>query len=226
MGILDRFTDIMSSNLNAALDKLEDPGKMVDQYLRKAKEDLAEVKKQTAAVMAEEKRCKRILDDVQAQVNKCNAAARNALIAGDENGARALLTRAQQAEAQLPNAQQTFNAARANSAKMRQLHDKLVQDISSLEARRANVKATQVVAKSQQTVNKFSTSFGVGSKAMDGFARMEQRAQAALDAAEAEAELNQMGIDPTDNLLAKYATPTSGGPVDDALARMKQELGI
>ena len=48
MGILTRFTDIMKSNINALLDKCEDPAKMIDQTLRDLREDLAEVKKETA----------------------------------------------------------------------------------------------------------------------------------------------------------------------------------
>ena len=44
MGILKRFKDIMSSNINALLDKAEDPEKMIDQYLRDLQEDLRKVK--------------------------------------------------------------------------------------------------------------------------------------------------------------------------------------
>ncbi len=41
MGILKRFKDIMSANINAMLDKAEDPEKMIDQYLRDLQEDLS-----------------------------------------------------------------------------------------------------------------------------------------------------------------------------------------
>ena len=54
MGILTRFKDIMEANINALLDKAEDPEKMVDQYLRNLESDLGKVKAETAAVMADE----------------------------------------------------------------------------------------------------------------------------------------------------------------------------
>ena len=44
MGIISRFKDIMSANINALLDKMEDPEKMVDQYLRNLESDLGKVK--------------------------------------------------------------------------------------------------------------------------------------------------------------------------------------
>ena len=55
MGILTRFKDIMSANINALLDKCEDPEKMIDQYMRNLESDLGKVKAETASVMAEEK---------------------------------------------------------------------------------------------------------------------------------------------------------------------------
>ena len=41
MGIITRFKDIMSSNVNALLDKMEDPEKMIDQCLRNLNSDLS-----------------------------------------------------------------------------------------------------------------------------------------------------------------------------------------
>ncbi len=68
MGILDRFSTIVKSNINALLDKAEDPGKMIDQYLLEMTESLAEVKKETAGVMAEESRTKAKVDANQAEM--------------------------------------------------------------------------------------------------------------------------------------------------------------
>ena len=58
MGIISRFKDIMASNINALLDKAEDPEKMIDQTMRNLNKDLAKVREETAAVMADEQRCK------------------------------------------------------------------------------------------------------------------------------------------------------------------------
>ena len=58
MAILERFNDIIKANINAVLDKMEDPSKMIDQYLADMMDDLAEVKRETAGVMAEETRTK------------------------------------------------------------------------------------------------------------------------------------------------------------------------
>ena len=83
MGVFQRFGSIMSANINALLDKCEDPEKMIDQYLREATENLAEVKKETAGVMATEAKAKRALDENQAQVAKYTELAKKALLAGN-----------------------------------------------------------------------------------------------------------------------------------------------
>ena len=40
MGVIQRFKDIMSANINAMLDKAENPEKMIDQYMRNLENDL------------------------------------------------------------------------------------------------------------------------------------------------------------------------------------------
>ena len=85
MGILSRFKDIMSANINALLDKVEDPEKMIDQCLRNMNDDLVKVKQETASVMAKEKACKRQVDECQAGIDKMQSYAVKALTAGNED---------------------------------------------------------------------------------------------------------------------------------------------
>ena len=136
MAILERFTDIIKANINELLDKCEDPAKMIDQYLRDLTEDLAEVKKETAAVMAEEIRAKRMLDDNAAEMQRYENLAGKALQAGNEGDARVFLGKKQQLGEKAAGLQATYDAAHANAQKMRQMHDKLVGDIETLNSRR------------------------------------------------------------------------------------------
>ena len=96
MGILTRFTDIMKSNINALLDKCEDPAKMIDQTLRDLREDLAEVKKETANIIADAKSADRQVKECEEEITKYTTAAQNALKAGNEDDARTLIAKKQQ----------------------------------------------------------------------------------------------------------------------------------
>ena len=93
MGILSRFGDIVQANVNAVLDKMEDPSKMIDQYLRELNENLAEVKKETAGVMAEETRTRRLMEENQAEAARYEDLAKQALLAGNEGDAKVFLCR-------------------------------------------------------------------------------------------------------------------------------------
>lgn len=226
MGILQRFKDIMASNINALLDKAEDPEKMIDQTLRNLTKDLAEVKKETAAVMADEQRCKRELDEVNSEIAKMQAYAEKALLAGNEADAMKFLEQKNQLTAKQASLQQTYDVAAANAMKMRQMHDKLVTDINQLDSRRDAIKAKMKVAKTQDRLNKMTNNLTDSASSMAAFDRMEAKANAMLDQANAMTELNQTtqesGID---SLAAKYdAAPNAA--VQDELAAMKAKLGL
>ena len=225
MGILSRFSDILSANINALLDKAEDPAKMIDQYLRNAMDDLAQVKQETAAVMAEESRCKRLVDAAQAEVDKYAGLAKKALQSGSEDDARVFIAEKQKAEAHLASIQPTYEAAKANADKMRQMHDKLQSDIEQLRARRNNIKATVAVAKTQERVNKVSDTMDHSGRSVAAFERMEEKANRMLDEANAKASLNEKPVSEAEKLAEKYSG-ASNASVDDELARMKAELGV
>lgn len=228
MGIIQRFKDIMSANVNAVLDKAEDPAKMVDQYLRNLQEDFGKVKAETAAVIAEEKRAKRELDECDGEIRKMQTYAEKALLAGNETDARTFLSKKASLEEKKNTLAQAYDTARENANKMRQMHDKLASDIRSLEERKASIKAKMAMAKAKEKTAKLGSSMAGVGDAMSAFDRMEAKANQMLDQAEAMEELNnQKDSDDIDDLMSKYDTPSSTSKaVEDDLAALKAKLGL
>ena len=225
MGILDRFSTIVKSNINALLDKAEDPGKMIDQYLLEMTESLADVKKETAGVMAEESRTRAKVEANQAEVDKYAALAKKALQAGNEADAKVFIAKKQQLETSGQGLLEAYEAARENAQKMRQMHDKLVENIEELKRRREAIKAKVAVARTQGKLNEIGAASDKAEDAMSAFQRMEEKADRMLQRETAMAELNAVPKDEAAALEEKYSGAGSAA-VDDELAKMKAELGL
>ena len=223
-GIIKRFSDIMSANLNALLDKAEDPEKMIDQYLRNLESDLGKVKEETASVMAEETKCKRELDECNADIEKMQRYAEKAIVAGNDNDARQFLEKKQQLVSKQATLQQAYDLAHGNAVKMKEMHDKLVSDMGELQSRRDAIRAKVAVAKTQERLNKVGSSVAGVSNNLSAFDRMEEKANRMLDEANAMSELNTTKDDVAD-LAAKYDEDSSNTGVDDELAALKAKLG-
>lgn len=226
MGILDRFTTIIKANINERLDRAEDPAKMVDQYLLDLTDDLAEVKRETASVIAEETRTRRAVEDNQGEVDRMENLAKKALKAGNEDDARVFLAKKQKLEATGAELAKAADAAHANADKMRQMHDKLVSDIEDLKSRRETIKAKTAVARTQERVAGYASSTEKAESAMRSFNRMEEKADRMLDTADAMTELNATPVDDAEALAEKYGSVTSDASVDDELERLKEEMGL
>lgn len=226
MGIIARFKDIMAANINALLDKCEDPEKMIDQYLRNLESDLGKVKAETASVMADEKRAKRELDECAEEIAKFQNYAVKAVEAGNDDDARQFLEKKNQLVAKQTALQQTYDLANANATKMRQMHDKLVKDIEALNDRRDAIKAKMAVAKTQQRLNEIGASVAGAENNLTAFARMEAKADKMLDEANAMSELNtDTEAANINNLAAKYEEATVDTAVEDELAALKASMG-
>ncbi|MBE5922602.1 MAG: PspA/IM30 family protein [Lachnospiraceae bacterium] len=223
MGIITRFKDIMAANFNALLDRCEDPAKMVDQYLRNLEEDLVEVKKETASVIAAEKKAKRDLDENMEDINKYQTLAERAIMAGNDGDAKQFLTKKAELTKLSADLQLTYNLAKDNADKMRQMHDKLVSDIEQLRTRKDMIKAKAAVAKTQQRVNEMTSSYDSAQAGIGAFEKMEAKVDKMLDEANAMAELN-VDNDSAEALAAKYETPTNT-EIDAELAALKEKLG-
>ena len=231
-GILKRFGDIMSANINSLLDKCEDPEKMIDQYLRDMQDDLGKVKAETASVMAAAKSARREAEECEEQIGVMQNYAEKALVAGNEADAKQFLAKKQKLEGQLQTLKTAADNAEQNADHMRQMHDKLQHDISELEERKSEIKAKVAAAKTQERMNdlteKIGKTAGAGAAGKSAFDRMEKKADEMLDAANARAELNQSSAEEQsiEDLTKKYDSNGSESSVDDELAAMKAKLGL
>ena len=158
-------------------------------------------------------------------ITKYTTAAQNALKAGNEDDARTLIAKKQQYESNLVSYKKTQELTHANADKMRQMHDKLVNDIETLEARRDAIKATVASAKAQEHINKIVSGGDKAKSSMESFERYEKKAEKMLDAATAEAELNAH-TSAASTLADKYTSNGSDASVEDELAAMKAKLGL
>ena len=222
-GILKRFVDIMAANINALLDKAEDPEVMIDQYLRELNENLGSVKAETAAIMAEEARAKRERDDCADDVARLQVYAEKAVAAGNDDDARVFLQQKANKATALKGLEEAYTLASENAKRLQGMHDKLVKDIEELNARRDAIRAKVKVAKTQQKINEMTSSLDDSQASLDAFARMEAKADKMLDEANAMAELNAKEDVDVKELASKYDAPDAA--VEDELAALKAKLG-
>ena len=227
MGIMTRFKDIMTANMNALLDKAEDPEKMIDQYLKNLESDFAKVKAETASIMAEETSSKRKLDECDEEITKMGDYAKKAVAAGNDNDARQFLTKKNELTQKREVLAKDYELAQANSEKMRQMHDKLESDISAMKSKRDMLKAKVKVAQTQKKINEMGAGLESAGNNAAAFARMEDKVNRMLDEADAVNELNKSASgNDIDNLTSKYDTVSAGSDVDDELAALKAEMGL
>lgn len=91
MGIFTRFRDIISSNINAILDKAEDPEKLIKLMIREMEDTLVEIKAACAGAMASSKKVQRQLDTLHDQIRYWEQKAELAVKKGRDDLAREAL---------------------------------------------------------------------------------------------------------------------------------------
>jgi len=91
MGIFTRFRDIISSNINAMLDKAEDPEKLIKLMIREMEDTLIELKASCAGVIAGRKKLQRRLNEVLLREEQWQVRAGLAVDKGRDDMAREAL---------------------------------------------------------------------------------------------------------------------------------------
>ncbi|MBD3239784.1 MAG: phage shock protein A, partial [Chitinivibrionales bacterium] len=130
MGVFTRFKDIIGSNINAMLDRAEDPEKMIRLMIQEMEETLVEMKAACASQIADRMRLERELETLGALVAKWDERARLAVEKGRDDLAREALLEKQRyekvcedQERELERFKQLIDSSQADIAR---LEDKIV----------------------------------------------------------------------------------------------------
>ena len=129
MGVFSRFRDIINSNINAMLDRAEDPEKMIRLMIQEMEDTLVELKASCAGAMANNKRIGRALAEAEKRAEAWGEKAALAVTKGRENLAREALVEKrrwqEKAEAFAEEADQGEGLIEQYQTDIRQLEEKL-----------------------------------------------------------------------------------------------------
>ena len=219
MSIFKRMKNIVSSNVNAALDSMEDPPKMIDQTLRDLHKDLENVRKQTAEMMAQERMLGSEVENMEDTVKKLTAYAEKAIKAGNDDDARRFLKQKNDVLSQVASKKQLHTQMVSDVKKLRDMQQSLANKISEMDRKKSAIKLKNEHAKAQERMNKITSS--VDSSSLSKFDEYEKKIDAKLYSAQAMEELNK---DPNDvsDLMIQYDSGLSD--VDDELAALKASM--
>lgn len=218
MSLLSRVRDLVSANLNTMLDKAEDPEKMVNEYMRQLQEQLYEAKTAVASAMADETKLHNKMATFQAESDQWQAKAESAVRAGDDELAKAALSRKTNAQKMADTYKQQYEM---QDQQVEQLQDALVRleaRISESKAKKELIIAKKNRAETQEAIQR--TVRGLGNvNAMDKLGQMEERVDDRLAQADAMSKLEG------DSLEARFADLEQNTAVDDELAALKAKMG-
>ncbi|MDI3257597.1 MAG: PspA/IM30 family protein [Kyrpidia sp.] len=219
MGLFKRLRDISLANINAMLDRVEDPVKLLDQYLRDMEEDLKDAEEAVAKAIAVEKKLKAQYEEAQSLADKRAKQAEEAVLAGNDDLARRALADKREQETKARDFQSQYEAAKANADTLREKLAEMKEEIGKMRNKRDTLVARAQTAKAQKEISQAMS--GIGSdNAVRGFQRMEEKVLQLEAEAEASGEVyrKERSLDDEFNEFRRNAD------VEDELAALKAKL--
>jgi phage shock protein A len=217
MGILGRLSTLIKSNLNDAIDGMQDPAKELDQMVRDMEDSARQARSEVATCMGEEKRLQKRVEAIDGEIKTWSDRAEKAVRAGDDNLAKEALRRRGEKEAERAETQKSLQEQGVYV-------DQLATALKALEARVKDVKLRQGTLRERARAAKGVSPLSNKTAAFDEFERMSSK----IDAVEAAATLG----DELEGRSAasaeaerKLAALDADSSVDDALAALKKKLG-
>jgi phage shock protein A len=226
MGIFDRFSQLLKSNINDLISKAEDPEKMLTQILEDMRGQLAKAKQQVAVAIADEKRLRDQADSEYKQAQDWEQKAMLAIQSGRDDLAKQALVRHGEHLAHAQQYEQTWEQQRTESEKLKNSLRDLNDKIEEAKRKKNLLIARQRRAQAQQRIQQTMSSLSEKS-AFEAFARMEERIETnerqLKAASELEDEFTGDTLQRDFKALEKGATNLT---VDGQLLALKQKMGM
>ena len=150
MGVFSRFKDIVNANINALLDKAEDPEKMLKLMMQEMEDTLIELKSNCAARMASRIRLERRIEEQKALISRWQSRAELAVDKGRDDLARDALIEKKKELATLSSLMKDLDSYSEiidqSKAEINQLEEKLSQAKLKLKGLQEKARAAEAEA--------------------------------------------------------------------------------
>ena len=216
MGILNRISTLIKSNLNSAVDKMSDPGREIDVLVAEMEAHQKQARAEVQAVLALEKRDQKRAEGLKRTIDEWTQRAERALQAGDENLAKEALGRRVELEGELRELESNIAQQRANV-------DDLTIALRALDQRVTEVKARKETLKIQARNQKQKDA---GGGAFDRYDKLVTD----VDVKEAEVALTDELLSTTHQdaksleVARRFDEMDKQSALDDKLAALKEKL--
>ena len=217
MGIFTRFSDIVNSNINAILDKAEDPEKIVRLMIQEMEDTLVEVRSAAARSIADKKDLNRKIERLDRDSDDWDQKAELALRKGREDLAKAALVEKSRVTAAVDLLKQDYLAVDEGLAKLNEDIARLESKLEDAKSRQKSLLARHKTANSRLAVRKKIHDY----KIEDAMVRFEQYTHR-IDDVEGRVEAYDLGL-PKD-LNHEFASLEAEESVNEELDALKRRV--
>ena len=154
MNVFKRMGDIISSNLNSALDKFEDPEKMIDLSISRLEESIAKMKVTIAEKSAEAKRLTTLVDERKTMRDRWQERAKLASDKNEDALAREAIEEKLRLDAIIKGDENSLASIVAVLASLNESKEKAEETLASMRVKSTELKLRAKSAKEKINVNK------------------------------------------------------------------------
>jgi len=226
MGIFDRLSRLVRSNINDLIARAENPEKMLVQVIEDMRKQLAQAKQEVAVAIADERKLRAQMEEERKQAQEWERRARLAIREGRDDLAKQALMRGQEHANNAAEMEEQWEKHRAETERLKDSLRQLNSKIEEAKRKKNLLIAKQKRAQAQKRIHE--TMAGMQDKsAFRAFDQMvekvEESERKALAAAEVTEELEG------DDLTREFAMLEGSGAdadVDAKLLALKRDMGL